>query len=121
MVTDDLNAGPPSSALTRIIKPLPLGRPTSLYQAVDYYAGKTGGRLVNIKDDDYRSAFEEVIGDIVGRYQVGFVPNEKLLDGKFHKLTVRVSPPDGARARDLEVRHRSEYSAQRSPNQGAQE
>ena len=61
---------------------------------LEYYSKQTGGEIVNVKGDDYGEALEQVIGNLVGRYSLGFEPDEKRLDGKFHKLTVIIKAPN---------------------------
>lgn len=50
-------------------------------------AGQTGGEVVEVGDGD---ALEQVVGNLMGRYSLGFVPDEKDLDGRFHKLKVKI-------------------------------
>ena len=61
---------------------------------IAYYSEQTGGEMINVKGDDYSSALEQVIGNVVGRYSLGFQPDESRLDGQFHRLTVNVKVPD---------------------------
>jgi VWFA-related protein len=77
---------------------------------VRYYSAKTGGEVVNVKNDDYQSGLEQLIGNFVGRYSLGFEPDESKQDGKLHKLTIKVKvPPEKGEPRKIEVRARQGY------------
>jgi len=93
----------------RYIKPGAQGR-DGTYRAVEYYSQRTGGETVNVTGSDYGAALEKVLGSIVGRYQVGFVPDADGLDNTFHKLTVKVTLPKSAKSAP-EVRYRDAYFA----------
>ena len=103
-----------SSKFSETLRAIPMPcSPNVICKVVSYFAALTGGREVNVTGSDYGAALEDVIGDITGRYELGFVPDEKLLDGKFHKLAVTVKPKDQAKAKAIEVRYRREYNATR--------
>lgn len=103
-----------SSNFSRTLRAMPIPcTPSVICKVVSYFAPLTGGREVNVMGSDYGAALEDVIGDITGRYELGFVPDEKLLDGKLHKITVTVKPKDRAKAKAIEVRYRREYNASR--------
>jgi VWFA-related protein len=83
-------------------------------ETIAYYSFKTGGEIVNVSGDDYSEALERVIGNLVGRYSLGFVPEAGGLDGKFHELTVKVKlPPELGKSRKLTLRARQGYLARK--------
>ena len=81
-------------------------------QNIAWYSQQTGGEAVKVKDVDFGTAFEQVIGDIAGAYTVAFVPDADRFDDRFHKLAVEVTAPDG---RELRVRARNSYYAGLEP------
>lgn len=77
-----------------------------------YFSSRTGGETITVHGEDYGNALEQVIGDVTQRYSLGFVPAEARLDGKFHKLRVRVKPTAAQdKERRLQVRTRRGYFA----------
>jgi len=81
-------------------------------QTISHYASETGGEIVKINDEDYGKALEQVIGNVMARYSLGFELAESDLDGKLHKLTVRIKDsPKIANARQLEIHARQGYYA----------
>jgi hypothetical protein len=83
-------------------------------------ARETGGRVIKTrKPEDLSSALEEVIGDLVARYNLGFTLDEKEPDdGRMHKLEVRVKARDSnGKGRKLEVFARRSYYLPRSQEQ----
>lgn len=81
---------------------------------LEYYSAQTGGEIVNVKGDDYSEALEQVIGNLVGRYSLGFVLDENRLDGQFHKLTVKVKVPNTQdKKQKILVRARKGYFARK--------
>ena len=81
-------------------------------QNVAWYSQQTGGDTVKLRDTDFGTAFERVIGDIAGSYTIAFVPDADRFDDRFHKLTVEVNAPN---SEDLRVRARSSYYASLEP------
>lgn len=55
-----------------------------------YLASETGGKTITVHENDYGEALERIIGNVSQRYSLGFVPNTRTLDGRFHKIAVRV-------------------------------
>jgi hypothetical protein len=98
---------------TLLAIPIPCSSVSFVCKVTSYFSSLTGGREVHVMGSDYASALEDVMGDITGRYELGFVPDEKQLDGKLHKLTVTVKPKDQARAKAINVRYRREYDSKR--------
>lgn len=77
---------------------------------LSYICEQTGGEVVHIRGTDYSGALERVIKNVAQRYSMGFVPENAVMDGRFHKLSVAVKGPAtvlGHRA--LEVRARLGY------------
>ncbi len=79
---------------------------------VAYYSAQTGGEIISIGEDNYSAALEQVVGDLVARYSLGFVPDVTRLDGQFHDLKVKVKVPVTlGKARKLVIRARRGYFA----------
>lgn len=79
---------------------------------VAYLSRQTGGETVDVRGDEYSDALERLIGNLVERYSIGFVPDEKTLDGRFHKLTVRIKDSTAKnKKRKLKIRARAGYYA----------
>jgi VWFA-related protein len=72
----------------------------SLFEGV---ASDTGGQF--FRSNDLNQAMARVVTESSGFYLLGYSPTERPLDGRFHKIRVRVKPPG------LEVRARSGYWA----------
>lgn len=87
---------------------------------VRYYSAKTGGEVVNVKNDDYQGGLEQIIGNFVGRYSLGFEPDESKQDGKLHRLTIKVKlPPEKGKESKIEVRARQGYILKKEPTANA--
>lgn len=92
--------------------------PTSLTgnQTFQLLANATGGKAYR-NSNDISQALREVIESATYSYTLGFYPDEKTLDGKEHKLEVKlVKKPATDKAK---VSHRKEYVAW-GPNSPAQ-
>ncbi len=72
----------------------------SLWEGV---ASDTGGDY--FRSNDLDRAFRQVVVQSSGFYLLGYSPSERRLDGRFHKIRVRVKPSG------LEVRARTGYRA----------
>ena len=84
-------------------------RPT---ENVAYYSAQTGGEIINVRGDNYSAALEQLVGDLVARYSLGFVPDVTRLDGRFHDLKVKVKVPVTlGKDRKLVIRARRGYLA----------
>ena len=84
-----------TSKFTATLKPLAktaaIINPIGKYgESIARYSAETGGEVVAVKGDSYSEALEQLLGNLVGRYSVGFVPDETRLDGKLHRLTVKI-------------------------------
>lgn len=85
------------------------------HENVAFYSRQTGGEVVNVNDDEFGEALERVVGNLAARYSLGFVPEASRLDGRFHKLKVKVEVPERlGKAVKVEVRVRQGYFARRA-------
>lgn len=83
-----------------------------------YFARETGGEVIAVKDWDYSSALEKIIGDMLASYSVGFEPEESALDGTYHTLSVKVRiPKELGDGKNVVVRARGGYVASKRPPQ----
>lgn len=97
-------------AAMRAALPIAEVQPNERVQAAQHAATATGGEMVKVENDDFASALSKVLGDIKARYSLGFVP--QALDGKEHKLKVRVTPAGVAnKSQKLVVHARRGYLA----------
>jgi hypothetical protein len=77
-----------------------------------YFSSRTGGEVIKVHEEDYGDALERIIGNLAQRYSLGFVPNKAQLDGKLHKLTIRVKPSVAPQqGSKLQIRARQGYVA----------
>ena len=77
-----------------------------------YFSSRTGGEVIKVHEEDYGDALERIIGNLAQRYSLGFVPDKTQLDGKLHKLTIRVKPSLAqGKGRKLQIRARQGYVA----------
>ena len=72
----------------------------SLWESI---ASETGGDY--FRSNDLEQSFRKVVVQSSGFYLLGYSPNDRRLDGRFHKIKVRVKPSG------LEVRARAGYWA----------
>lgn len=71
----------------------PLGITTRDHGA-SYFAKMTGGPVIQVKNQDYLAAIQHLLRIVSDSYQMGFVPPQSEIDGKFHKVTVLLTKPD---------------------------
>lgn len=77
-----------------------------------YFSSRTGGEVIKVHEEDYGDALERIIGNLARRYSLGFVPDKTQLDGKLHKLTIRLKPSlPQVKGRKLQIRARQGYVA----------
>jgi VWFA-related protein len=90
-------------------------RPDIRMQNIDqpavYLAEKTGGMVINVKDDDFEKALERVLGDITSRYSLFYRLENESLDDHFQNLKVTLQPP----REDVRIRYRRGYYAWKQP------
>ncbi len=112
-VTDKLLAGGAVvNGLLSIRGKITISNPLSQDKNIKYFSEQTGGEVVKVRDADYSSALEQVIGNLAGRYSLGFIPDNALLDGRFHKLIVKVKVPASlGKGRKIEIKTRRGYFA----------
>ena len=81
---------------------------------IAHLARQTGGEVIEVGDRDYSDALEQIVGNLSGRYSLGFVPDEKDLDGQFHELKVKIKDSVmKSRKLKLTLRARSGYYAKK--------
>jgi VWFA-related protein len=93
MVAGLLKSDTQTSAAKLIVRALTLPSGGSARaELVEYLSDRTGGETITVREEDYGDALEQVIGNVAQRYSLGFVPTKESLDGRFHKITVRLKP-----------------------------
>lgn len=72
-------------------------------------AEQTGGRLIEVSDDEkkLRQAFDQIAAEMRSQYSLGYTPLNKTMDGSFRK--VQIKPKN----KDLKVQARTGYFAQK--------
>jgi Ca-activated chloride channel family protein len=55
----------------------------------------TGGRLIEMDRMDLTDLAQKIIVDLRNRYVIGYVPEDKTRDGKYHHIQVQIAPPKG--------------------------
>ena len=102
LMTDLVRAANDNNTAIYAIDPRGLGqqRFPSLWESV---ASDTGGDY--FRSNDLDRAFRQVVVESSGFYLLGYAPTERRLDGRFHKIKVRVKPSG------LDVRARMGYWA----------
>ncbi|MBA3712532.1 MAG: VWA domain-containing protein [Pyrinomonadaceae bacterium] len=95
-----------------ILKPLGNWVGISIYGTAQRVAAQTGGEVVRVRrPEDYASGLDKIVGNLTGRYSLGFTLAEtEQDDGQMHKLEVRVRARDAkGRERKLNVVSRRGY------------
>jgi VWFA-related protein len=102
MMTDLVRAANDNNTAIYVVDPrgLTQQRFPSLWEAI---ANDTGGDY--FRSNDLEQAFVRVVTQSSGFYLLGYAPTDRRLDGRFHKIKVRVKPSG------LEVRSRTGYWA----------
>ena len=102
LMTDLVRAANDNNTAIYAVDPRGLGqqRFPSLWESV---ASDTGGDY--FRSNDLDKAFKQVVVESSGFYLLGYAPAERRLDGRFHKIKVRVKPSG------LDVRARMGYWA----------
>lgn len=76
-------------------------------EVAHYIAGETGGQYVEATPETYASVLEQILKQLHFRYELGFQP--PALDGKRHKLTVKLAGTDKNRYSGVRLRYRAAY------------
>jgi VWFA-related protein len=102
LMTDLTRAANDNNTAIYAIDPRGLGqqRFPSLWEGI---ASDTGGNYY--RSNDLERAFKQVVVESSGYYLLGYSPSDRRLDGRFHKIKVRVKPSG------LDVRARLGYWA----------
>ena len=102
LMTDLVRAANNNNTAIYVVDPrgLTQQRFPSLWEGI---ANDTGGDY--FRSNDLEQAFKQVVTQSSGFYLLGYAPTERQLDGRFHKIRVRVKPSG------LEVRSRTGYWA----------
>jgi hypothetical protein len=102
MMTDLVRAANDNNTAIYVVDPrgLTQQRFPSLWEGI---ANDTGGDY--FRSNDLERAFKQVVLQSSGFYLLGYSPSERQLDGRFHKIRVKVKPSG------LEVRSRTGYWA----------
>jgi VWFA-related protein len=102
LMTDLTRAANDNNTAIYAIDPRGFGqsRFPSLWESI---ASETGGDY--FRSNDLEQSFRKVVVQSSGFYLLGYSPNDRRLDGRFHKIKVRVKPSG------LEVRARTGYWA----------
>lgn len=78
-------------------------------EVLEQFADETGGRVFfPYKLDDLAASFQDIGDELRSQYQLAYVPNNKLFDGKFRRIRVEVA------RKGLNVRARKGYFATRA-------
>jgi hypothetical protein len=76
-------------------------------EVAHYIATETGGQYLNVTPDSYAKGLEEILQQLHFRYELGFVP--EILDGKRHKLIVKLAERVKDQHRGVRLRYRMAY------------
>lgn len=87
-------------------------------QVAHYIATQTGGEYLEVTPEAYGAGLEKILQQLHFRYELGFQPT--VLDGKRHKLTVKLSDSASRQYRQVRLRYRAAYVPVRRDSQQAQ-
>jgi len=76
---------------------------------LDDYTQATGGELIGAKKNEVDARLAELINHLRARYSMGFKPPETTLDGKLHRIKLKLSSSTLKRNGKLTVRTRTGY------------
>lgn len=76
-------------------------------EVAHYITNQTGGQYIDASPDTYATALDEILQQLHFRYELGFQPS--VLDGKRHKLTVKLSASASRQYRQVRLRYRAAY------------
>jgi len=72
-----------------------------------YIATETGGEYLRVTPDSYATGLSQILQQLHARYELGFKP--ETLDGKRHKLTVKLSDAAKKQHKGVRLRYRLAY------------
>lgn len=81
--------------------------PGEQQEVAHYISRQTGGEYLNVSQDQYASGLEQILDQLHFRYQLGFEP--AALDGKRHKLTVKLTRSASKHHPRIRLRSRMAY------------
>ena len=76
-------------------------------EVAHYIAAQTGGQYLQATADAYEAALRDILQQLHFRYQLGFQP--PALDGKRHKLTVKLANSSNSGRKGVRLRYRAAY------------
>lgn len=76
-------------------------------QVAHYVATQTGGEYLDVTPDTYGNGLEQILQQLHFRYELGFEP--PVLDGKRHRLTVKLTGPAEKQHKGVRLRYRAAY------------
>jgi len=87
-------------------------------QVAHYIATETGGEYFDVAQDAYSSGLAQILEQLHFRYELGFQP--PALDGKRHKLTVKLIETANKQHKTVRLRYRAAYVPVRRDGQQAE-
>ena len=76
-------------------------------EVANYIATETGGEYLRVTPDTCATGLREILRQLHGRYELGFKP--ETLDGKRHKLTVKLADAAKNQHKGVRLRYRLAY------------
>lgn len=76
-------------------------------EVAHYITDQTGGQYLEASPETYAAALDDILQQLHFRYELGF--QASVLDGKRHKLTVRLSDSASRQHRGVRLRYRAAY------------
>ncbi len=73
----------------------------------NYLATQTGGQYFRVSNDQYGTVLDRILNELHSRYELGFQPGT--LDGKRHRLRVKLVEAGQIRRKGVRLRYRSGY------------
>ena len=87
-------------------------------QVAHYVATQTGGEYLDVTPETYSNGLEQILQQLHFRYELGFQP--PVLDGKRHKLTVKLADTAKSQYKGVRLRYRAAYVPALRKNREAQ-
>lgn len=78
---------------------------------VDPFVRQTGGEMVSAEKSGIAGRLATLIDHLRTRYSLGYSPQREVVDGRYHRIEVRLTDEARRRFRDPEVRTRQGYVA----------